>query len=233
MKKIPLIIMLIFTAIFINSCSTTIEKKITKDRRSAGTILDDDNLQNSIKTLVFENQKFENSRLLAEVYNGVVLIIGQVPKQHLVNEIKQIMDKNFHNISKLYIEVEIKEPISILQITKDSGITTAVILSLQNQEVFNPNHINTTTEDSTVYLMGSLTQREAKKATAIAKEVWGVKKVATFFEYLNDLPLEEQKTNQDKLNKLKKQQELEKKRLDLLKKQQEIEQELYNIDTTK
>ncbi|MFP5485950.1 MAG: BON domain-containing protein, partial [Gammaproteobacteria bacterium] len=42
------------------------------------------------------------------------------------------------------------------------------------------------TERNVVYLMGLVTQREAARATAIARGVMGVSKVVRVFEYLTD-----------------------------------------------
>ena len=42
------------------------------------------------------------------------------------------------------------------------------------------------TERGTVYLMGRVTQREAQRATEVARSVGGVKRVVRVFEYLTE-----------------------------------------------
>jgi hypothetical protein len=42
------------------------------------------------------------------------------------------------------------------------------------------------TERGVIYLMGIVSQREAKRATAIARGVTGVRKVVRVFEYVSD-----------------------------------------------
>ena len=46
------------------------------------------------------------------------------------------------------------------------------------------------TERGTVYLMGRVTQREANRATDVARGVSGVKRVVRVFEYITDAELQ-------------------------------------------
>ena len=61
--------------------------------------------------------------------------------------------------------------------------------SLVDAKDLSANSFKVVTERNAVYLMGLVTQREAARATSIARGVTGVSKVVRVFEYLTDADL--------------------------------------------
>jgi len=55
------------------------------------------------------------------------------------------------------------------------------------------NFVKVVTENDTVYLMGMVTEKEAKIASQIASNVSGVKRVVTLFEYIPEPPPQPEK----------------------------------------
>ena len=61
--------------------------------------------------------------------------------------------------------------------------------SLVDAKDLSANSFKVVTERNVVYLMGLVTQREAARATSIARGVTGVSKVVRVFEYLSEADL--------------------------------------------
>ena len=67
--------------------------------------------------------------------------------------------------------------------TNDAYLTSKVKARFVDAQSFNPFHVKVVTENSTVYLLGIVTQEEADSATEISRTTGGVRKVVRLFEY--------------------------------------------------
>ena len=94
-------------------------------------------------------------------------------------------------MKQLVNEVVVMPTSSYLSRAKDNLITLQVEALFQDQEVFHPTHIKVLTERKTVYLMGSVTKREAESATKEAARAKNVGKVIRLFNYLSKRPSDE------------------------------------------
>ena len=75
---------------------------------------------------------------------------------------------------------------TIGQRSNDTFITGKVRASLVDAKDLSANSFKVVTERNVVYLMGRVSQREAGRATAIARGITGVSKVVRVFEYLTE-----------------------------------------------
>ena len=80
-------------------------------------------------------------------------------------------------------------PIRFKEKTNDAFITTKVKASLVDAKDLFANSIKVVTHRGTVYLMGRLTEREASRATEVARGVPGLVKVVRVFEILTESDL--------------------------------------------
>ena len=112
---------------------------------------------------------------------------------------------------------------------KDGVITVQIETLFLNQEVFHPRHVLVHTERGIVYLMGSVTKREAEHATNIAGKAKNVKKVVKLFNYLMARPAEEVARDEKKKEIEQKRSELEAKLAEQEAIQNELTQQLYEL----
>lgn len=123
-----------------------------------------------------------DSRIVISTYNGVVLLTGQTPTQADHNQAVQIV-RSTRGVKKVYDEITIGKPISLSTQSSDSWITTKTKSGLLAAKGLDSSNIKVVTEDSVVYLMGTTTSQQAQIASNVARQVTGVTKVVTLFQY--------------------------------------------------
>jgi hypothetical protein len=129
-------------------------------------------------------------------------------------------------IKQVFNEITIGPNSGLLSRAKDSAITAQVETLFHNQEVFHPTLVRVMTEAQTVYLMGAVTQREAKSAVKVASKAKWAKKIVKRFDYLKTRPAAEvERDRQRELAALKKA-ELKKQQAVLDAKKSKLKQEL-------
>ncbi|OED40130.1 phospholipid-binding protein [Endozoicomonas sp. (ex Bugula neritina AB1)] len=185
-----LVILLLSSNLFLLSgCSTIVgsvnEDPITFDsqERTWGSWLDDQTIETIAKVNINKAApELNESRIKVISFNGILLIIGQVPTQDL-KDLAGSTANDIQNIRKVYNELEVREPIDLLVQSNDSWLTTKIKTSMISNEVVNADKIKVNTEGGTVYLMGLATPQIAQEAVAIARDTGGVQKVVKVFEY--------------------------------------------------
>ena len=120
---------------------------------------------------------------------------------------------------------------SYLSRAKDSVISVQIEALFLDQEVFHPAHVSVLTERKTVYLMGSVTKREAEHATNVASKAKNVKKVVKLFNYLMVRPADEIERDNKKREDAKKRAILDAKKAELEAAQNELEQQIYELES--
>ena len=76
------------------------------------------------------------------------------------------------------------QPIGLGEASNDTWITTKVRSQLLTSDLVKSSNVKVTTENGEVFLMGLVTEREAKAAADIASRVSGVKRVTTAFTFI-------------------------------------------------
>ncbi len=122
------------------------------------------------------------SRIVISTYDGVVLLTGQTPTQADHDQAVKIV-RSTKGVKRVYDELSIAQPISMGTQSKDSWITTKTKSDLLAAKGLDSSQIRVITENSVVYLMGSTTPKQAQIASNTARQVSGVSKVVTLFEY--------------------------------------------------
>ena len=117
------------------------------------------------------------------VFNGVVLLTGEVPMQ---KQIARIIDiANSYSSSRQVINrIELAGKSNLNSRANDVLLTTQVRASLLDSEYLNGHQIKVVTERANVYLLGIVTRDESDIAAEIASSVSGVVRVVKVFEYL-------------------------------------------------
>ena len=141
--------------------------KAATDPRSVGTQVDDSTLELRVNTALSKDAQIKKeARINVSAYQGKVLLVGQSPNSELSARAKQIA-MGVEGTTEVFNEIRQGQPIGLGDASNDTWITTKV-----------------TTENGEVFLLGLVTEREAKAAADIASRVSGVKRVTTAFTFI-------------------------------------------------
>jgi osmotically-inducible protein OsmY len=153
------------------------------DRRSAGTILEDNTIESKAQTRIEEKYK---STVHASViaFNRFALITGTVDGETAKMDIERIVG-SIPNLKGIANELVVGSVSSNSTQETDSRISGNVKLRFAKSTVFKADHVKVVTENSVVYLMGLVTRAEADAASDIASTTAGVGKVVRVFEYVD------------------------------------------------
>ena len=230
---------LLVTSFIFSSCSPILQgaaavttvATMSNDRRSAGEIIDDKTLNFNLSNIVRKDAILEDMHINFMVYNKAVLMLGEAPsieaRDYLEKQIKQKAPK-----IRLFInEVSVMPNSSYLSRAKDGIITVQVDALFLDQEVFHPTHVRVITERRTVYLMGSVTKREAEHATNLATKAKNVDKVVKLFNYLLVRPAEEIERDNKRKVEAERRAELEAKKTELEAAQTSLQQQINELST--
>lgn len=157
------------------------------DRRSLGAQTEDQAIE--LRGLRELNQEINNSgkgSISITSFNRRVLLSGQADTEQTRQRAEEVIRARVANIRDIYNEVEIVGPADFATRTRDTSLTARVKAGLVRERDLSSNAIKVTTERSTVYLLGLVTNNEGERAATIASQVSGVTRVVTLFEYVTE-----------------------------------------------
>lgn len=156
---------------------------VANDRRTAGTIVDDEGIELQILSLVAKEQDLvERSHLNVTSYNGVVLLTGEVEEKALGKRITDLA-RQTAKVRMIKNELRIGPLSSAASRSNDTMITTRVKSHLIADPGVDGTAIKVISEDSTVYLMGLVSPAEADSAVDLTRHTEGVRRIVKVFEY--------------------------------------------------
>ncbi|TXC67232.1 BON domain-containing protein [Piscinibacter aquaticus] len=162
---------------------------VVTDRRTSGTQLEDQSIELKAKTRVREAVG-ERGHVNITSFNRTVLLTGEVAADVDKVAVEQAVAK-IEGVRTVVNELAVMGSSSIASRSNDAVLTSKVKASyIDAKDVF-ANAIKVVTERGTVYLMGRVTEREANRASDIARGVSGVQKVVKVFEVITEAELAE------------------------------------------
>ena len=154
------------------------------DRRTTGTQVEDEGIElRAINRITAEYG--ERVHINVTSYNRQVLITGEVPTAEVGKAIHALV-ADVGNVTSVINDVAVMPPSSLAQRSSDTFITGKVRARLVDAKDISANSFKVVTERNVVYLMGRVSQREAQRATDIARGVSGVSKVVRVFEIVSE-----------------------------------------------
>ena len=239
MKKVIILLAFLISSSILSSCSPIVQgaaavttvATMSNDRRSMGEILDDKKLYMDLGNIVSKDPMLDDAHINFNVYNKSVLMTGETPTDDIKNYLENLVSQRALKIEQLMNEVEVLPNSSYLARAKDGVITLQIEALFLDQEVFHPQHVSVLTERGTVYLMGSVTKREAEHATNVASKAKNVKRVVKLFNYLAVRPAEEIERDNKKREEAEKRAELEAKKVELESAQNELQQQIIELES--
>jgi len=153
------------------------------DRRTVGTQTEDESIE--WKTSNRISDKHGNAHVNVTSYNRHVLLTGEVPSEEAKAEIAELA-RTVDNVVGVWDELRVAGNSSLGDRSRDSYITSKVKARFVDANQFAANHIKVVTEAGTVFLMGLVTEREAKAGIQVTRTTDGVRKVVNVLEVISD-----------------------------------------------
>ena len=150
------------------------------DRRSTGTQTDDETIEWKASLGIPAPYK-DLTHANFTSYNRRLLITGEVPNDEAKNSIEAEARK-IDGVRDVINELGIGAASSLGSRSNDSYITSKVKARLVDSNQISAAHIKVVSERAIVFLMGIVSEREAKVAVAVARTTAGVKKVVNVME---------------------------------------------------
>lgn len=157
---------------------------LVTDRRTSGAQLEDQGIELRAANRL-RDKVGENSRVEVISYNRQVLLVGEVPSE----EDKMAAEKavaGVENVQSIVNELGVMSVASFRERSNDTLITGRVKASMLDARDIFSNAFKVVTNRGTVFLMGRVTQREADRATMIARNTSGVQKVVLTLEVISE-----------------------------------------------
>jgi len=157
---------------------------VAVDRRTSGAQVEDEAIELKGATRLRESLG-DRAHFNLTSYNRQVLLTGEVPSDPARHQAEQIVSR-VENVKGIVNELVLLPPSSLGQRSADTLITGKVKASLVDEKELYVGAFKVVTERGVVYLMGRVTQREADKATQLARTISGVQRVVRIFEIISD-----------------------------------------------
>ncbi|MEC5211917.1 osmotically-inducible protein OsmY [Polaromonas sp. CG_9.5] len=157
------------------------------DRRTSGAQLDDEGIELRAANQIRSNFG-TRVRVSVTSYNRQVLLTGEVPNLKDQQAVEQVV-KQINNVASVVNELSVIDTPSLMDRSADALLTGRIKAMLLNAGDLQSNAFKVVTERSTTYLMGRVTQREADRATEVARATPGVQKVVRIFELISEQEL--------------------------------------------
>ena len=155
----------------------------TTDRRTIGTQVEDKTIQAKAVTRIAT--RFNGVHASVTVFNGRALLTGEAPddatRRGIEREVAQI-----ENIKGVLNEIVVDGVSSMANRSNDTLITGKVKAAMIDAKDVFTNAFKVTTDRGVVYLMGTVTAREAQRAAEIAADVPGVVKVVKVVDVISE-----------------------------------------------
>lgn len=157
---------------------------VATDRRTSGAQLEDQGIELRSRNRLRE-QLGERGNVSVTSYNRQVLLTGEVA----IEEDKATAERvvaGVDNVRAIVNELVVQIPSSFSQSSADILITGRVKAAMVDARDLSANAFKVVTSRGTVYLMGRVTQREADRATDIARNTNGVQRVVRVLEFISE-----------------------------------------------
>jgi osmotically-inducible protein OsmY len=154
------------------------------DRRTTGAQVEDEGIELRAASRIRDNLG-ERVHINITSYNRQVLLTGEVPSAQDKQLAEQVVAR-VENVRAIVNELAILGNTSLTQRSSDALVTGRVKANLVDARDLFANAFKVVTERGTTYLLGRVTQREANRATDIARSTGGVQKVVRLLEIISE-----------------------------------------------
>ena len=157
---------------------------VAVDRRTSGAMLEDQSIELKIGSRI-RDALGEKVHISVTSYNRKVLLTGEAPDQKDKERAGEIA-KNIDNITSVWNEVGVTSITTLTERTNDLVMAGRIKADLIDAKDLFSNAHKIVVERGTVYVMGRITAREAKRVSSVISGVTGVKKVVLVHETITE-----------------------------------------------
>lgn len=154
------------------------------DRRTIGSMVDDSAVELKATGMLSTDPILRDAHINTTSVNGILLLTGEAPtgevRDRLLSNIRDIP-----SIRRIVNEVRIAPASTFSQRSRDAWITGKVKSRLIATRGLRASRVTVVTENTSVFLMGLVTQQESELATNAATRVSGIERVVKLFEYVD------------------------------------------------
>jgi osmotically-inducible protein OsmY len=180
-NHLSLLLVLPLFAILLQGCAEMTTAGTAVDRRTVGTIVEDEGIELRATNRVSERFG-DKVHVNITSYNRSVLVTGEVPNTPTKQEIDKLVQA-VPNVRGITNELQVIDATSVTSRATDTTITGKVKARLFDSGKLNALHVKVVTEAGVVYLLGIVTDGEANAAAEVARTTGGVRKVVKVFDY--------------------------------------------------
>jgi osmotically-inducible protein OsmY len=157
------------------------------DRRTTGAQVDDQAIELKAGNRLGDAVG-DRAHVNITSYNRTVLLTGEAATDADRAAIEQAVQR-VENVRAIVNEVAVAPSSSLGSRSNDTIITSKVKATFVDAKDLQANAFKVVTERANVYLMGRVTEREANRASELARAVGGVQKVVRVFEVITEAEL--------------------------------------------
>jgi osmotically-inducible protein OsmY len=157
------------------------------DRRTTGAQVDDQAIELKAGNRLGDAVG-DRAHVNITSYNRTVLLTGEAATDADRAAIEQAVQR-VENVRAIVNEVAVAPSSSLGSRSNDTIITSKVKATFVDAKDLQANAFKVVTERANVYLMGRVTEREANRASELARAVSGVQKVVRVFEVITEAEL--------------------------------------------
>lgn len=162
---------------------------VANDRRTSGAQVDDQGIELKGAARVRELLG-DRANVNITSYNRLVLLTGEVPEAGDRSAVEKAVGR-LEGVRSIVNELAVMGNSSVTARSNDAILSARVKAGFIDAKDLQAQTLKVVTERGTVHLMGRVTQREADRATQVARSVPGVQKVVRVFEILSEAELAE------------------------------------------
>ena len=182
----------LFLLSLFSGCATVVSTTTGNDglqenrgRRSLGAMMDDSSIETTVMVnLNAADDGLRDAHISVISFNGVVLMVGQVPSQELKNLATRIATSN-SRVKQVHNELEVAGATTFLSRSNDAWLSTKLKTLMLANPAVSGLRTKVVTENGVVYLMGLVTQQEAERTVNLVSNAQGVTKVVQAFELID------------------------------------------------
>jgi len=157
---------------------------VAVDRRTTGIQVEDQGIELKVADAV-RKELGDRVNLNVTSYNRRVLLTGEA-RNEADRSRATLLAQSQENVREVINDLAIGAPSSLSQRTKDSVTTGQVKAAFVDAKDLQASAVKVVTERGVVYLMGRVTEREAKRAIDVTRAIGGVAKVVRVFEVISE-----------------------------------------------
>lgn len=198
MRRTHLLLLLLCIPVLLSGCAAAVVGgaaavgiNVANDRRSTSTIINDRNLQLSVKNAIEADRALaSHNHIRVVVYNRVILLVGEVANA-TDRERAGELASGFIGTRRLVNELDIMPEQGFWARRGDTALGSRIktgLLDITTIPGFDPSVVTITVAHGKVYLMGLVTHAEAEAVIGNARNTRGVSEVINLFEYTDPAP---------------------------------------------